>query len=488
MAKTSKTEVTTKKANGRVYTPNYIVKNILDLSGYYDNNIIKKHVIDNSCGDGAFLVEIIDRYCKQCLKNNIDNFEIAKDLTTYIHGIELDKQEYLKCIKNVDKIINFYGIYNVEWDIICTDTLTIHKFDNKMDFVLGNPPYIRVHNLGDNFGNIKKYTFAQSGMTDLYIVFYEIGLKMLNSSGVLGYITPSSFLNSVAGSYMRKQFVKENYLDKIVDLKHFQAFNATTYTTIVILKKSKKDNTVNYYQFDEKNLIPCFVESLTPSNFYISNNFYFSNKKNLELLKKIFFNLEHCDVFVKNGYATLCDGVFINKFDFESKYVIPVVKASKGQWSEIIYPYHKNGKLIDVSELKAENQLYTYLLEHKDELLNRSGEKDTKQYWYAFGRSQALNDTFKDKIAINTLIKSVNDIKLTFSPAGTGVYSGLYLISKTINIEEIQNALLSQEFIDYVSMLGKYKSGGYYTFSSKDVKAFLDYKLAYNGGCFDDDK
>lgn len=93
-----------------------------------------------------------------------------------------------------------------------------------------------------------------------------------------------------------------------------------------------------------------------------------------------------------------------------------------------------------------------------------------------------MNDTFKDKIAINALIKNVNDIKLTFSPAGTGVYSGLYLISKTISIEQIQNVLLSQEFVDYVSMLGKYKSGGYYTFSSKDVKAFLDYKLAYNGG------
>ena len=482
MAKTSKTRITTEKANGRVYTPSYIVKNILDLSGYYENNIIKKHVIDNSCGNGAFLVEIIDRYIKQCLKNNLDKNEIVKDLKTYIHGIELDKQEHLKCIENVNKVINSYGIYDVEWDIICADTLTIHKFDNKMDFVLGNPPYIRVHNLGDNFDNIKKYTFAQSGMTDLYIVFYEIGLKMLNGNGVLGYITPSSFFNSVAGSYMRQQFVKERYLDKIVDLKHFQAFNAMTYTTIVILKKEKENNIVNYYQFDEKNLIPYFVESLTPNDFYISNNFYFSNKKNLGLLKKIFFNLGNCDVFVKNGYATLCDKVFINKFDFESKYIIPVVKASKGQWSKIIYPYHKNGKLIDMSELKAEKQLYTYLLEHKDELLKRSGEKDIEKYWYAFGRSQALNDTFKDKIAINALIKNVNDIKLTFSPAGTGVYSGLYLISKTISIEQIQNVLLSQEFVDYVSMLGKYKSGGYYTFSSKDVKAFLDYKLAYNGG------
>ena len=59
-----KENITTEKANGRVYTPDYIVKNLLDLAGYYEENILKKHVVDNSCGDGAFLVEIVDRYCK----------------------------------------------------------------------------------------------------------------------------------------------------------------------------------------------------------------------------------------------------------------------------------------------------------------------------------------------------------------------------------------------------------------------------------------
>ena len=45
-----------------------------------------------------------------------------------------------------------------------------------------------------------------------------------------------------------------------------------------------------------------------------------------------------------------------------------------------------------------------------------------------------------------------------------------------------KNALMSDDFVAYISLLGKYKSGGYYTFSSKDVKAYLDYKLAYEGG------
>lgn len=53
------------KENGVVYTPNYIVKLILDQTEYEGNKILGKHVIDNSCGDGAFLVEIVNRYMQE---------------------------------------------------------------------------------------------------------------------------------------------------------------------------------------------------------------------------------------------------------------------------------------------------------------------------------------------------------------------------------------------------------------------------------------
>ena len=112
----------------------------------------------------------------------------------------------------------------------------------------------------------------------------------------------------------------------------------------------------------------------------------------------------------------------------------------------------------------------------------RTNEKSDEKYWYAFGRSQALKDTYRDKLSINTLLRTINDWKIILAPKGTGVYSGLYITSKTISYEAIENALKSEEFISYITLLGKYKSGGYYTFSSKDVKSYLDYKFAYKGG------
>ena len=134
---------------------------------------------------------------------------------------------------------------------------------------MGNPPYVRVHNLGAYMEEVKKFSFAGEGMTDLFIVFYEIGLKMLKEHGILGYITPNSFFSSLAGSHMRKVFVSEKLLAKVVDLKHFQAFSSTTYTAIVVLEKNRETSELDYYQFDEKQLVPYYVEKLLPDRHII---------------------------------------------------------------------------------------------------------------------------------------------------------------------------------------------------------------------------
>ena len=233
------------KEQGKVYTPANIVNHILDLAGYYNENVLEKHVIDNSCGDGAFLVEVAERYIKEAFKKKINNKKIKNDIETYIHGIEIDKKAHQKCIYNLSKVAEKYNIGNVKWDVICEDSLKITKYNNKMSFVVGNPPYVRVHNLKENFSNVKNFKFTQCGMTDLFIVFYEIGLKMLNKEGILAYINPSSLFNSLACRKMRKYFIDNKLLTKVVNFEHNQVFDATTYSTIIILDKKIKCRILN---------------------------------------------------------------------------------------------------------------------------------------------------------------------------------------------------------------------------------------------------
>ena len=68
------------KHRGKIYTPDYLVEIILDRGGYTGTRILKKHVIDNSCGDGQFMIHVVDRYCKTFLENSHDLQELKKQL------------------------------------------------------------------------------------------------------------------------------------------------------------------------------------------------------------------------------------------------------------------------------------------------------------------------------------------------------------------------------------------------------------------------
>lgn len=87
-----------------------------------------------------------------------------------------------------------------------------------------------------------------------------------------------------------------------------------------------------------------------------------------------------------------------------------------------------------------------------------------------------MKDVSKDKYAINNIVRDVDSIKLEFVPSGCGVYSGLYIVID-IDFETLKKFIISDDFINYVRLLKKYKSGGYYTFSSKDLEQYLKYKI-----------
>ena len=99
--------------------------------------------------------------------------KIKNDLEKHIFGIELDAIECQKCKDNLTKMAEKFNINNVCWNILCCNTLTVKQYDGKMDYVVGNPPYVRIHNL-DNLDEVKRFQFSKKGMTDLYITFFEI--------------------------------------------------------------------------------------------------------------------------------------------------------------------------------------------------------------------------------------------------------------------------------------------------------------------------
>ena len=107
--------------------------------------------------------------------------------------------------------------------------------------------------------------------------------------------------------------------------------------------------------------------------------------------------------------------------------------------------------------------------------------------WYYYGRTQAINDVKYDKLCFNNLIRKREDLKIQFlsndDENQQGVYSGYYIpIYNEENYKEIMNIISSNimnEFVEYVKAIGKYKNGGYYTFSSKELENWFNYVCDY---------
>lgn len=469
--------------NEQVFTPKYIVEDILDRVGYKIelNNIRKKHIIDNSCGNGAFLCEIVSRYIDACIYDNVDVKEIVNEVETYIHGIEIDKtlcEETQRNLMNICKAKEIKLPHIVFFDIRCKDALTCDEFNNKMDFVVGNPPYCKVHDLKDKYNKVKKYNFAQGGMTDLYLVFFEIGINMLNNTGKLGYITPNSWMTSKAGLNFRNWIKETNKLSEIVQFGGIKIFDkVTTFTNIITIDNSKNNNLFDYvYGIDD-------TENRTGnlSFSFIDSNFYLGNRYELETLNKIINNISYHKIKVKNGFATLNDKLFIMHNDWKKmcdfgKNLIPIWKASKDKLLTAIYPYDKDGKTISYDELDI---VPKEILKIQSEIL---GIDKSQENWYLYGRYQGIKDMPKYRIGINNLIcNGIWSINIKLLEPYIGIYSGLYLVCEDDehfienNYKKIYDILANQDFINYVKSLGKYKNGGYYTFSSKDLENYINY-------------
>ena len=468
------------KTLGQVYTPRWIVDLILDEVEYKGEKILEKRIIDPACGDGAFLTVIVERILNELKKKGSSFDEIKKTLEDKVYGIEIDREEYLKCINNlnltVKKIIN--EELDIRWKVFNGNTLTHYKkFLNFFDFVVGNPPYIRVHNLDADTRKILKDNFRFSkGTIDIYVAFFELGVEMLKDNGILGYITPNSFLRNSSYEDFRMFLRKKRAVKTLIDFKSNKVFDGfATYTAITIISLNNQRD-----YFDYKELVNGEIKKINEIKYcdLTDKIWSFGSKSEVLFIKNIHKNTIYkvSDLFeVQYGFATLRDKIFIgsiskeedglvlfNDFWIEKNILRKIVKGSTYKGSEkqiqyIIFPYVKvNGKFIPMEEKQLQTQFpmaYKYLLLHKDELLKRNLEKNS--VWYGFGRSQGLQNCHKEKIVVSPLLK--DKINFYFLQEDVYVYSGIFITKKKkeYSFDLIKDILSSDEFKRYAMIKGK---------------------------------
>lgn len=108
------------------------------------------------------------------------------------------------------------------------------------DIVIGNPPYLRVQGIDPAIKKKYEATYISAkGAYDLYILFTERGQQLLSEKGTLNFIQPDKWINGALGKGLRK--ITAPHIYKLISFKHYQVFNASTYSSLLWVTKKKHE-------------------------------------------------------------------------------------------------------------------------------------------------------------------------------------------------------------------------------------------------------
>lgn len=180
----------TKKQEGIFFTPpDTVIKTLFYLKKYLTK---ATHVLEPSFGSG----EYIDRIYKQY--PTIEN----------IVGIEANHTIYQEIIKKYPRE-EYPNLTLLHMDFLkyfsSTETNQLTEKD-KYDVIVGNPPYFVMKKSDVD----KSYTQYFDGRPNIFILFIIHSLHLLKKDGVLSFILPKNFLNSIYYEKTRR-YIYHNY-------------------------------------------------------------------------------------------------------------------------------------------------------------------------------------------------------------------------------------------------------------------------------------
>lgn len=462
----------------QIFTPPKIVEVLLNEAGYHQN-LYGKKILENSCGDGNILKEIVKRYIENCIDNKLSISEIKLGLENDIYGIEIDSHHAETCVHNLNNIANVYSIRGVNWNINKTDFLT-NRLDFLFDFIIGNPPYINYRELTIEVREYIRDEFAscECGKFDYCYPFIEGSINCLKEGGILVYLIPNSIFKNVFASKLRTIIL--SHLKKIIDYTSERLFeNAITSSAIIVCKK---ENNSDYFEYVDivKN------SSFNVTKKHLKDKWVFKEKSSSKSKNRFgdFYNASISIAtlfnfaYVLRDYEMIEDYVVVGDFRIEKKLVREAVSPRSLRLNRkelIIFPYmYSKGKLVRYEQNIFEEffpEAVRYLKSHEKNLCARKSDNNTR--WFEYGRTQAIAHMNKTKILLSTVITNqVNTYKIDESVIP---YSGIYIISKNKyeSLENAQKILESKRFFEYIKDIGINASGNSIRITSNDINNYI---------------
>ncbi len=227
---------------GVVYTKLWVVELLLDLAGYTDDrNVVDATAVEPSAGDGAFLVPMVSRLIASCKRQGRPLADCAKSLIAFELSHESACQARALCasilLKNGAKPAMAEGLA-AGW--VKTGDYLFESLDVAADYVIGNPPYIRLEDIPEQTANLYRNMLpTMRGRADLYIGFYEAALRQLKKGGVCAFICADRWMRNQYGGELRKLVTSAYSVDVVIEMHNADAFadEVDAYPAITVIRR-----------------------------------------------------------------------------------------------------------------------------------------------------------------------------------------------------------------------------------------------------------
>lgn len=368
--------------HGDVFTSPEVVSYMLDLIGYTaDIDLSRTSILEPSCGEGEFVVEITRRLWESSRRFG---FDLSTAFQSNVFAYDIDESKIASCRSRIAEL----GLsLPLEGNIHQADFLTadIRSFD----VVIGNPPYIRYEQIpAELLSSYKQQFHTFHYRADLYILFFEKTLKHLNPGGRHCFICSNRWLKNEYGKKLRGWIAHSFRLESIVSLeKATDAFqeDVLAYPAITLISNERTGTTFTFSELTSITQLRKETGKLLPAPVSADWSSVFNRVQSDDTLVTI----EEMGFLVGIGVATGADSIFIAKdlpSKVENELLLPALNArdmsgNRLQWSGqyLLNPYKPNGELINLEDYP---QAAAYLISHRETLQKRHIAKKNPGKWY----------------------------------------------------------------------------------------------------------
>lgn len=454
-------------AHGDVFTSPEIVRYMLDIVGYKASyNLSQVIVLEPSCGEGAFIIEIVRRLRDSASRYH---FDFKDAFYRCVFAYDIDATKINKCKKELFAL----GIEPSEKNFKVADFLSSEV--PMADLVIGNPPYVRYENIPESKRKLFKNIFTTFHYrSDLYVLFYEKTLRCLKANGKHCLICANRWYKNEYGKKLRN-FVAQNYrLESIINLERANAFQekVLAYPAITLISKQSRASTLSYAEVKSVQELKKMSFSTRP----VPKNDDWSCIFSKAVVNENLYTIEELGFRIGIGVATGADHVFISK-DLpklvEKELLLPALNAknltgNQLHWNGefLLNPYAENGELINLSKFP---RVEKYLKSFKEKLSNRHIVKKNNAKWYK--TIDKINPQLIKKSKI--LLPDISGNRFVFLDEGNyyPLHNLYYITGNTLRDQKILSAFLMSDAIrTQIASITNNMNGGFPRWQSQHLR------------------